>query len=174
MIQDGRKIVLDAIFEYRPVGIFSAFSGGNDSVVTTHFAAMEFGAHALHCNTGIGLKAIRSHVRNVSNFHKWSLIEEFAKPEGRPDRMEASELPFNSWVDGETAYEEYVLNFGFPGPGQHPRMYQRLKERAIHRHVRDLKKLHPSGLILAPTWPTQNKWRAVVGQPVLLEVLRRF
>src|SRR5690606_36367427 len=28
-------------------------------------------------------------------------------------------------------YEEFVLEHGFPGPAQHHRMYQRLKERAI-------------------------------------------
>jgi len=43
-----------------------------------------------------------------------------------------------NWRDGETAYEEAVLNHGFGGPPQHPIMYRRLKERQLMKLRRKL------------------------------------
>ena len=145
MIKQGRDIVMQAISTYHPIGMVAAFSGGNDSIVTTHFSATEFFSRVIHCNTGIGLKQTTEHVRRVCERFGWDYVEEVAVPEGRTKSTTDEQLPIDGWQDGLTAYEEFVLNFGFPGPGQHPRMYQRLKERSIRRYVRRIKDGTPRG-----------------------------
>lgn len=145
MLSQGRKIMRDAIEEHKPVAIFAGFSGGNDSIVATHFACEEFGAAAVHCNTMIGIELIHEHARQTASRFGWHMIEKFALPKGPPKThrdgtpFDASTLPTGKWQDGETAYEEFVFNFGMPGPGQHPRMYQRLKERSFEAFRRDAK-----------------------------------
>ncbi len=146
MIQQGRKIVMEAFRQFWPVvRVIAAYSGGNDSVVTSHFAAEQFRSPVLHCVTGTGLKIVREHVHRTAERFGWDLIEEHAKPEGRTKTTTDDQLPPDGWMDGATAYEEYVLNFGFAGPGQHYRMYQRLKERSIRRYIRSLKEDTPRG-----------------------------
>jgi 3'-phosphoadenosine 5'-phosphosulfate sulfotransferase (PAPS reductase)/FAD synthetase len=133
MIEAGRAIVREAVDTYTPDVILAAFSGGNDSVVSTHFAATEFGAHVVHCDTSVGVQRTRQHVDEVCHRYGWGHTAERAEPEGKPGRYTGD------WTDGDTAYEEFVLNHGFPGPRQHGRMYQRLKERpltAVARRMR--------------------------------------
>ncbi len=146
LIQRGREIVLEAFAEFQPVvKIIAAYSGGNDSVVTSHFAVQEFRAPVLHCHTGIGLRIVRDHVHRTAGRFGWDLIVKHATAEGRTATTTDDQLPPDGWMDGATSYEEYVLNFGFAGPGQHYRMYQRLKERAIREYVRELKDGTPRG-----------------------------
>ncbi len=145
MILRGREITLEAMDQFKPIAIIAAYSGGNDSIVSTHFAVTEFKASVVHCNTGIGIKKTTDHVRSTCLRFGWNLTEEVAIPEGRPAPLTDDKLPSGGWVDGETAYEEFVLNFGFAGPGQHHRMYQRLKERSIQRHLRKIKQGTPRG-----------------------------
>lgn len=146
MLVSGRKIVQDAIDEYKPVAIFAGFSGGNDSIVATHFACTEFGAAAIHCNTMIGVEKSRIHARSVADIRGWHFLEKLAVAEGPPKRhrdgspFDQATLPTGKWIDGATAYEEFVFNFGMPGPGQHRRMYQRLKERSFSAFKRDAKR----------------------------------
>jgi len=142
MVQEGRKIVQDAIEEFKPLVVLAAFSGGNDSIVSTHFAVTEFNATVLHCNTGTGLKRTAEHVHSTAARFGWDFVETFAKPSGKPAMLDESILPSGKWIDGETAYEEFVLNHGFPGPIQHQRMFQRLKERPLAKHVREIRKPH--------------------------------
>lgn len=145
MLEQGRKIMREAIEQYKPVAIYAGFSGGNDSIVTTHFACEEFGATALSVNTLIGIEKTRVHYRETAQRYGWEHIELRAEAEGMPDKhrdgtpFDPSTLPAGKWTDGNTAYEEWVLNFGFAGPGQHPRMYQRLKERSFNRAKREAK-----------------------------------
>jgi len=145
MLEQGRKIVRDAIELYKPIAIFGAFSGGNDSIVTTHFACEEFAAAAVHCNTLIGVEKSHQHARDVAKKFEWDLIEKRAEAEGPPERhrdgtpFDGSRLPNGRWVDGATQYEEMVFNFGMPGPGQHPRAYQRLKEKSFDAVRREAK-----------------------------------
>ncbi len=146
MIRQGRDIVLEAVATHHPIAMLSAYSGGNDSIVSTHFGATEFLTQVLHCNTGIGLRRTTDHVRSTCSRFGWDLVEEVACPGGPSDTIKTEGLPSGiEWVDAETAYEEFCLNFGFPGPGQHPRMYQRLKERSIKRYMRKLKEGTPRG-----------------------------
>lgn len=145
MLTAGRKIVRDAIEEYKPIAIFAGFSGGNDSIVVTHFACTEFGAAAIHCNTMIGVEKTRIHARTVAAKHGWHFLEKYAVSEGPPERhkdgrpFDQTNLPTGKWTDGATSYEDFVFNFGMPGPGQHRRMYQRLKERSFEAFKRDAK-----------------------------------
>jgi hypothetical protein len=139
MIVQGRKITDEAVATYKPDAIIAAFSGGNDSIVSTHFAVEQYGATVVHCDTGIGIRKTRSHVDNTATRYGWDLRVSHASPSGKPGPLDPSSLPVGRWTDAETAYEEFVLNHGFPGPAQHGRMYQRLKERPLLRVARELR-----------------------------------
>lgn len=89
------------------------FSGGDDSTVLAHLFRNR-ASHAIHANTGIGIEETREHVRACCRLWGVPLIEETA---------------------GDY-YERYVLEHGFPGPGAHHRMYQRLKERCFRKAVK--------------------------------------
>lgn len=142
MIAEGRKIVLDAVAEHKPPAIVAAFSGGNDSIVSTHFAVTEFQATILHCNTGTGLKKTREHVHACTKRLGGEFAEVFADDcrNGMPKGFDESILPSGVWVEGNSAYEDFVLNHGFPGPKQHPRMFQRLKERPLAEFIRKIRR----------------------------------
>lgn len=93
------------------------FSGGGDSTATLHYAlAQGWVDEAAFVDTGTALPGVREHVEQVCA--DW-------------------QVPLTVWEAG-TAFEDMVLNprLGFPGPGQHPRAYQRLKERQLRRLVR--------------------------------------
>jgi len=94
------------------------FSGGNDSTVLTHLLR-ERATHAAHANTTIGLEATRDFVRQTCEIWKLPLME-FTPPNTRDH------------------YENLVLDQGFPGPGHHFKMYQRLKERSLEEVRRQL------------------------------------
>lgn len=119
MTNTPESIWLTAISEFRPIKIFALLSGGNDSMVSAHFA-MEHGAQeVLHLNTGIGVEETREHVRRVCNRFGWPLREEHP-----PDK----------------SYDEFVLEKGFPGPAGHRYAYSWLKERALRKVIRETKK----------------------------------
>lgn len=152
MIERGRKITADAIERYQPVAIFGGFSGGDDSIVATHFAVSEFGAAVAHCNTLTGMETNRQHIGAVVDRFGWHLIEKHAEAVGPPafqwgkkdgkrvkEPFDPSKLPTGKWQDGETAYEEYCHNFGMPGPGMHGRQFVILKQRSFEAIRRDAK-----------------------------------
>lgn len=87
------------------------FSGGNDSTTLAHLFRGR-ATHALHANTGIGIEQTRQFVRETCA--DWGL----------PLLERRSPYP-------EDDYERMVAERGFPGPGQHWKMYQRLKEHAL-------------------------------------------
>lgn len=88
------------------------FSGGNDSTVLAHFMRHHC-SHFGHANTGIGVEATRQFVRDVAADWQIPLLERSPDP--------------------KDSYEAQVAEHGFPGPGHHYKMYQRLKERAIRK-----------------------------------------
>jgi 3'-phosphoadenosine 5'-phosphosulfate sulfotransferase (PAPS reductase)/FAD synthetase len=99
------------------------FSGGNDSTTLAHLFTVgpsSFQATAaLHANTGIGIEATRQFVRDTCKQWNLPLIERKApKPE--------------DW------YENLVVDRGMPGPAQHWKYFQRLKERALDAARYDL------------------------------------
>jgi 3'-phosphoadenosine 5'-phosphosulfate sulfotransferase (PAPS reductase)/FAD synthetase len=127
-IDRAKKILDDAISEHRPVAIFAGFSGGYDSLVASHLAINhESSVRPLHINTGIGIERTREYVRRTCGEMGWKLREEKTS----------------------VSYEEMVLGRvkgypgGFPGPGMHGLMYNRLKERPIRVVMREAKEGHP-------------------------------
>ncbi|HMR81981.1 MAG TPA: phosphoadenosine phosphosulfate reductase family protein [Niabella sp.] len=116
------QIITDAIEKYKPVKILLMFSGGHDSLCSTHYSAaflqaigQEFTVY--HGNTGIGIRQTREYVYSVVNSFRWSFQEGYPR-------------------SGET-YEDFVRQCGFPGPTRqmHQIMYNRLKERALRKYV---------------------------------------
>jgi 3'-phosphoadenosine 5'-phosphosulfate sulfotransferase (PAPS reductase)/FAD synthetase len=156
MLVRGKEIMLEAFRIAKPIALFALYSGGNDSIVSTHFACTNYRPRVLHCGTTIGIQQTKGHVRGVCSRFGWDLLMEQAIVQGPPSFSWSKDaagkrikvpfdpflLPSGAWTDGATAYEEAVLNYGFPGPGQHGRMYQRLKERSLDRVVSDAKKDH--------------------------------
>ena len=124
------EIIQRAIDKYKLVGVLLLFSGGHDSLCSTHFSAqyldkIDVSFKVYHGNTGIGIKATREYVYSTCKQFGWELIE------GHPPK-------------GST-YEELVRRFGFPGPtrASHQIMYRRLKERALNRTVTHILKSSP-------------------------------
>lgn len=105
---DGRMVAATVIL----------FSGGNDSTVLAHLFR-EQADYAAHANTTIGIEKTRDFVRNTCEEWGLSLLER--KPPRESDH-----------------YRALVLDQGFPGPGHHFKMFQRLKERVIEQIQREL------------------------------------
>lgn len=98
-------------------GVVILFSGGNDSTVLAHMMR-ERATYFGHANTGIGIEATRQFVRDWSQ--KWDRpLMERHPPAG-------------------STYRDIVLSEGFPGPGKHWKMYQRLKLRCIEQMQAEL------------------------------------
>jgi 3'-phosphoadenosine 5'-phosphosulfate sulfotransferase (PAPS reductase)/FAD synthetase len=151
MLARGQSIMSEVIAKYKPIAIVAMFSGGDDSIVATHFTVSNFSQTVVfNADTKTGLAPARKHIASVATSQKWNLIIGEAMAEGPPERMRSNGrlVPFDSakacpagvWTEGATAYEEFVLNWGFPGRGkpQHARMYQRLKERPMRRFFKTL------------------------------------
>lgn len=123
LVQQAEDIVDEAIDRYfthhERTGTFLMWSGGNDSNVLAHLMRRR-ATHAVHANTGIGIEETRQHVRDSASAWGLPLIEKMPPP-------------------GDD-YETFVLAHGFPGPGQHNRMYQRLKQRAFNAVKREFNK----------------------------------
>jgi predicted subunit of tRNA(5-methylaminomethyl-2-thiouridylate) methyltransferase len=121
MRRDAFRILDDArrehFAEHEMAGAVVLFSGGNDSTVLAHLMRPH-ASHFAHCNTGIGVEATRQFVRDVSADWGMTLLE-FSPDAG--DR-----------------FEDLVADQGFPGPGHHFKMYQRLKERSLRKVRRAL------------------------------------
>lgn len=144
MIAEGRRILAEAIEQYKPFAIVAAYSGGDDSIVSTHFAMENVpGCVVFNADTLIGLGPTRKHIADVCERYKWPLEVVRAEARGKPGPKSADE-----WVQGETAYEEIVLNHGFGGPPMHPRMYQNLKEKPLCRFRKELQAGKRGGRIL--------------------------
>lgn len=129
-VQESLKIIDDAVEEYKLKKLFALFSGGHDSLVSTHVASQHPAfAGVLHIHTGIGVEQTRQFVRDTCESYEWPLFvykaTEYQKADGTPEPQ---------------IYEDLVMEYGFPGPFFHPMMYQRLKERPLQQFIRDRKK----------------------------------
>jgi 3'-phosphoadenosine 5'-phosphosulfate sulfotransferase (PAPS reductase)/FAD synthetase len=122
--------LLDAVIdEYQPTHVFGMFSGGHDSVCSTHLAAQHprFTA-AVHINTGIGVEQTREYVRRTCADLGWPLIELRTDP---------------------SVYRRQVLGYGFPAGGQpHSLLYRILKERRVEELVRIHKQARGDRILL--------------------------
>lgn len=121
---DGNRVwpertMSGAIEKWKPIRIYAMYSGGNDSMASTHFA-MTHGAHeVLHLNTGIGINRTRQIVRDNCTRFGWKLKEE------KPPKL---------------SYLQMCAKYGVPGPGAHSFAYIWLKERALDKVIRETKK----------------------------------
>ncbi len=113
------------MLSYKPRACFVGFSGGDDSLATTHYIMRAVpNCTVLHINTGIGIEATRKFVRETCWQQGWPYLEVRAKEDCGQD------------------YEQIVKKWGFPGPSRHQQMYIQLKERCIEHVTRTHKKLH--------------------------------
>jgi 3'-phosphoadenosine 5'-phosphosulfate sulfotransferase (PAPS reductase)/FAD synthetase len=114
------EIIQRAIREYQPKKVLLLFSGGHDSLCSTHCSAQYLSNEGIdfsvyHGNTGIGIRETREYVYRICRQFSWNLFE------GKP-------------AQGQT-YEDIVRQYGFPGPASHKYMYRMLKERALRKYV---------------------------------------
>jgi 3'-phosphoadenosine 5'-phosphosulfate sulfotransferase (PAPS reductase)/FAD synthetase len=130
--------------------LYAMFSGGNDSLVSTHIASQDpnFGG-AVHVNTGIGIEQTREFVRETCEREGWPLFEL------HPPAL---------------TYDEMVLKNGFPGPGAHLYCYVWLKERAVRKFVSEQhgRVLLATGVRTAESKRRMGKakWNTVEGRKV--------
>lgn len=138
LIEDANRILESAITEHNPTHVFILTSGGNDSIVPLHL----FHKHprvtaAVHIDTGIKAPDVEPHVQRTCETFGLSLLiyraSEHKKADGTPDPQD---------------YDDFVKKHGFPGPAQHGRMYNRLKERQIERLIREHKQNHHDRIML--------------------------
>jgi 3'-phosphoadenosine 5'-phosphosulfate sulfotransferase (PAPS reductase)/FAD synthetase len=114
---------------YQADYVFGLFSGGHDSTVATYIAAQHpaFTA-AIHCDTGIGVPETRQFVKDTCK--EWGIKLEYMRA---LDNTRADGTP------DPKVWEDFVRAHGFPGPPQHNRMYNMLKERPLRCVMRKYK-----------------------------------
>jgi 3'-phosphoadenosine 5'-phosphosulfate sulfotransferase (PAPS reductase)/FAD synthetase len=105
--------VIDAAFETGAHEMLPLFSGGHDSLSACFVAAQHprFAGEVHHIDTGIGAHATRSFVETVCREYGWTLTV---------------------WKSN-FSYERYIRRLGFPGPGSHQWVYNKLKERCVSK-----------------------------------------
>ncbi len=129
LLTDSLAIISAAVAEHTPTHVFALFSGGHDSLSSTHVASQHpsFTA-AVHINTGIGIEETREFVRATCREHGWPLLEYHAR---------------------EGVYVDRCLRYGMPGgPEQHEYTYHVLKSEQIQRLVRDHKQRRHDRIML--------------------------
>lgn len=114
----GRELVAQCVL----------FSGGNDSTTLAHLFR-DRATHAIMANTGIGIEQTRQYVRDTCA--AWSLPLVEVHPEDSYEDLVCGRVKTKK--SGEDVWAG-----GFPGPGAHGTMYQRLKERAFDRARHEL------------------------------------
>lgn len=117
------EIIKEAIDTFKPIKILLLFSGGHDSLVSTHKCAtvlnnMGLNFEVYHGDTTIGIPETQQFVIDTCKEYKWKL--NIRKPPNKKDH-----------------YESIVAAHGFPGSTKtaHRLMFRRLKERALRHFV---------------------------------------
>jgi 3'-phosphoadenosine 5'-phosphosulfate sulfotransferase (PAPS reductase)/FAD synthetase len=119
-MSDFPKECLEGIEKHEPSAIYAMFSGGHDSVCSTHLASTLPGfAGVIHVNTGIGIEATRTYVRETCERFGWPLHE----------------------LHSDSQYEDLVIERGgFPsGPASHNSMLYYLKEKPLRAFIQQVK-----------------------------------
>lgn len=94
--------------------VVTLFSGGNDSIVLSDIMQrLGLTDYFGHANTGIGIEGTREFVRKTCAEWGIPLLERAPKP-------------------GRT-YEEDVMTHGFPGPGRHGEIFNRIKGSGLEQ-----------------------------------------
>lgn len=128
------EVIARALAEHSPIATYCLFSGGGDSAVLAHRCREDY-AGLIFLDTGTALPGVVEHV------------EAFAAWLDKPLRVYRSERDeFRAMVLGLDEDRSRAQNWrplGFPGPAQHGRAYNRLKERLLETAKRDAKAGHP-------------------------------
>lgn len=133
-IQDSRRIFDKAIKKYNPYVIIALVSGGDDSMAMYKVAQLIGRVdYVVHVDTTTGIKAATEFVKN-------NVIHELIIAR-----------------TNEETFEEIVLEYGFPGAGQHQNMYIRLKERALRLIQRRFQNENSFCRISEPTYKRGTK-----------------
>lgn len=130
-MKGAEKIIKNALDQYNPIAVLLMFSGGHDSMVSSHFAAqylksLDVPFLVYHGDTTIYVEETRQYVIDRCKQYGWDL------------RICASPKK-------KDTYREMVRHFGFPGPTaqSHAIMYRRLKERALCHFITHVLKSRP-------------------------------
>lgn len=116
-------------------GVVVLFSGGNDSTTLAHLFR-ERATHAAHANTGIGIEQTRQYVRDTCASWGLPLIEKYPEPGATYRDLVLGQCRARTGPNAGTV----LWPGGFPGPGSHYMMFQRLKERAMEKVRNELVK----------------------------------
>jgi len=122
-MRTAKDIISEAIHEYNPVQVALMFSGGHDSLVSSHVSAtilseMDVPFVVYHGDTTIGIPETQEYVKSICNKYGWELV--IRQPPKEEDR-----------------FESIVAKHGFPGATTtaHQMVYRKLKERALRHWV---------------------------------------
>ncbi len=115
-LQESGLQVVERAYQYGALEIRPLFSGGHDSLCAVHLASQHprFKGTVYHINTGIGAAYTRRFVESVCEAQGWML------------------QVFKS----KDTYEQFIRDRGFPGPGRHDWVYNRLKGRCVQSMVK--------------------------------------
>ncbi len=127
--EDADDLMREALAHFKPLAVVGLTSGGKDSTVVCHRMRGYLTDGLAFIDTGTAVPGVREFVQG---FAQWM---------DHPLRI----------LDSGDAYQEMVLHMGFPGPGQHHRAYQRLKERQLEVLRRELKHGKRGGKVLFVT-----------------------
>lgn len=110
LLQSGLAVI-DRAFETGARAMLPLFSGGHDSICACVVASHHprFTGEVNHIDTTIGAKQTRRFIEEVCVEREWQL---------------------RVW-QSNYSYEKFVRHLGFPGPGVHQWIYNRLKDRAV-------------------------------------------
>ncbi len=108
--------VIDGAFDLGAQIMVPLLSGGHDSFTAVRIASLhhKFDGSVYHIDTGIGAFATRHFIDRICDDNGWNL-HVFKSP---------------------STYEMFVRERGFPGPGRHQWVYNRIKERCIRQIMR--------------------------------------
>ena len=111
---------LAGIEQHKPKALYAMFSGGHDSICSTHVASTMPGFQGVvHINTGIGIEDTTEYVRETCKRFGWHLWE----------------------LSPEVEYEDLVIERGgFPsGPKSHNSMLFYLKQQPLNKFIQTVK-----------------------------------
>jgi len=129
--EDADAIVLRAIEDHRPIARICLFSGGNDSAVLAHRHVQDYDLLA-YIDTGTAVPGVLEHVRKFADWLDKPLTV-----------CQADKQAYRLLVLGGVDHKGAQWHpLGFPGPAQHNRAYNRLKQRSLQLLLREIKAGH--------------------------------
>jgi 3'-phosphoadenosine 5'-phosphosulfate sulfotransferase (PAPS reductase)/FAD synthetase len=107
----GGTVVIDLALKHKRGILAPLLSGGHDSMCACHIASQHpsFTGEVYHIDTGIGAAATRKHVQDFCDDMGWKLVV----------------------LRSNFSYERFIRQLGFPGPGAHQWIYNKLKDRCV-------------------------------------------